>query len=280
MTSGKKDDPKAGELPMDDPSKGKGEKPAEDAAERVASAGPEARVGDNPLPNEPDTYDPNDPRPDGNRDDPMTGRHPPGYDPTHEPGEFQGFNQDATKTDADLEMAWLGDALEQRGYGAANPAKGAIDAIDGLERDADKAARAGNGGGGKRRPSYAGDPGRKGRKVGPPKGETVDMAPAELIERINDAEEVEIVFSDGENEITGLPPVPVIGNNPWRTTGAGLLLQNTEIELHGPGYGQTAYQIAGYGLFLDGKLAAYRQRPDVVNVGVNQTVKLVDDVVF
>lgn len=50
--------------------------------------------------------------------------------------------------------------------------------------------------------------------------------------------------------------------------------------VEGPGPGDRPYEIAGYGLMLDGDQVAWRDRPDVLRVGPGQRIDLTGDVIF
>lgn len=64
------------------------------------------------------------------------------------------------------------------------------------------------------------------------------------------AGDVEIVFSDGRQEIAGLKPVLVSGTSLWETRPMGRML-NRPIDVSGPAEGRGAYRIAGFGLLDD-----------------------------
>ena len=117
------------------------------------------------------------------------------------------------------------------------------------------------------------------RKIAPLlKDGEVGPSSAQLLEAIAGASEVEIAFSDGRQEIAGLDPIRVEGDV-WRASQAGLRLDLREpLEVIGPDKG--AYELAGYGLLLDGKLVAYRPRIDVWRIAANQRVNLNGDVTF
>lgn len=117
------------------------------------------------------------------------------------------------------------------------------------------------------------------RKVAPPKGEHVALAPGDLLELIGAADEVVIVFSDGRQEIAGVPALEVSGDA-WKVTGAGLALSGVDVLIHGPAHGQSPYAIHGYGLLLDGEQVAYATAVDVRQVGPHAQVRLSDDIVF
>lgn len=95
---------------------------------------------------------------------------------------------------------------------------------------------------------------------------------------IADAETVEIAFSDGKQEIAGLPPFAIEGNA-WRMSGMGVML-TTPLRLHGPAREQAPYKIAGYALILDGKPAAFSLRSDPIVMAAGSTFELTNEVFF
>lgn len=119
-------------------------------------------------------------------------------------------------------------------------------------------------------------PQAKARKIGPVKDQPDAAA---LLAAIADAETVEIAFSDGKAEVTGIPAVAIEGNA-WAVTPSGLALKLPELLVRGPAFGGTAFTVAGYGLFLDGTLTAYAQRSDALAIGAGATFDLKDDIVF
>lgn len=98
-----------------------------------------------------------------------------------------------------------------------------------------------------------------------------------LAEAIAAAGEVEIAFSDGKREIAGIDLIQVEGDA-WKPSLHGLMLREP-VEIAGPAKGP-GFQIAGYGLLLDGKLVAYTARSSPVNVPVGGKVRLADDIAF
>lgn len=141
-----------------------------------------------------------------------------------------------------------------------------------LKADAAKAKRA---------PAAKASAAPKVRKIKPITLKDGDMplTPAELKALIDDAEAVEVAFSDGKQEIAGLPAQDISGDA-WHVGVAGLQLRLPELIVHGPGVGQPGYSLAGYGLIIDGDLVAYSDRGGVLTIAPGATVNLASDVVF
>lgn len=120
------------------------------------------------------------------------------------------------------------------------------------------------------------------REVAPielPKGRKPYSA-RRLLELIDAAEKVEVVASDGKQEVMAVKPLEVTGTKPWRVTAVGLQLELPVWLVHGPKAGDPPYQLAGWGLFIDGKLRAYRARPRTLQMGGGQQYNLGGDVIF
>jgi hypothetical protein len=148
----------------------------------------------------------------------------------------------------------------------------ALAALEKAEKSADRAkARAAA--------ATAGETSATLRKIGPDVRGLEEIEPDEMLEAIRKADKVEVVFSDGERELA-LPPATISGEA-WRKTPGGLMLDVPELLVHGPGTGQRGFSLAGYGLMLDGKLAAYAPRAaGELSIGQGVTYDLKDDVVF
>lgn len=102
-----------------------------------------------------------------------------------------------------------------------------------------------------------------------------------LLAAIGEAGEVLIVASDGEREVPGIPALAVTGGaSAFRATPAGLLLAGPDFTVSGPGELDKAWQVAGFGLLLDGKIAAWGPLPRVVNIGGGTRRQLASDVLF
>ncbi|CAD7335173.1 hypothetical protein FIM10_01860 [Sphingomonadales bacterium 56] len=159
---------------------------------------------------------------------------------------------------------------------------GSADRISELEKDnadlrnkldaAQKAAKAGKAATGEKKPG-------KPRKLGPIANAPEDAGEraAELRERIADADQVEILFADGDRD-SGLPPA-VISGEAWAYHARGLKL-TVPLDLHGPGHGGQAFRVTGYALLIDGKQVAWADRLDPVQVGVGQHIRIEDDIFF
>lgn len=106
-----------------------------------------------------------------------------------------------------------------------------------------------------------------------------DMTPAYLFELVAAADLVEIVFSDGKQEVAGLGPVVVEGDA-WKMTNTGLKLHVPTLQVHGPAAGKPPYRVTGYALLLDGEQVCWSQRHEQLTIGAGQTFNLADDIVF
>ena len=105
------------------------------------------------------------------------------------------------------------------------------------------------------------------------------LEPEDLRELIENADLVEIAFSDGKREIPGLPPQHIAGDA-WRTIAAGLKLEGVPLSVSGPAPGAPVYNLAGFALLLDGEQVAWGARATQRPIGPGQTYNLADDVVF
>lgn len=117
------------------------------------------------------------------------------------------------------------------------------------------------------------------RKVGPLKDG--NPTTAELREMLADADDVELVFSDGRSELKGIEPRTIAGDA-WIDSLNGLKLNGVDLTVYGPGVGSTggAHSLAGYGLLIDGKQVAWAERPAALTIGAGSTFNLSDDVIF
>lgn len=101
----------------------------------------------------------------------------------------------------------------------------------------------------------------------------------DLLELINAAEKVEVAFSDGERELSGILPV-LISGDAWKQQMNGLKLTVPSMTIHGPGRNDAPLKLSGYGLLLDGDLVAYQARGDVLLLSPGGQYDLKDDVIF
>lgn len=97
----------------------------------------------------------------------------------------------------------------------------------------------------------------------------------ELGAAIADADDVEIVFSDGKKEIEGVPARSIEGDV-WRNHTLGRMLRDPVMI----GGATVPTQLVGYALFVDGKQVAWTPRSDAINLAPGQSVQLVDDIYF
>jgi hypothetical protein len=103
---------------------------------------------------------------------------------------------------------------------------------------------------------------------------------AGLLAHIGDAETVELAFSDGTHELADAAPL-VISGAAWSVSGNRLFLSGVDVPLYGASREGSPFTLAGYGLFVDGRLAAYAPRvngPLQVSPGTQHSLN--DDVVF
>lgn len=178
----------------------------------------------------------------------------------------------AGKTAEEAHTAAL-DALTKERDEALASAKTATDALD----KATKAAA--------KKPASRSDKAKAPRKVGPINRGKDDAGAdkpnptgAELLELIKDADEVEIAFSDGTQEIAGI--APILPGDDLTIAGGRLKLNTPDITVHGPAYGAGTATLRGYGLILDGKLVAYADRGGDLQIVPNTTYQLAGDVIF
>ena len=108
------------------------------------------------------------------------------------------------------------------------------------------------------------------------------LPPSELLELIEDADELEIVFVDRElREVPGLPPRKISGaGGAWLVRGSTLRLTVPDLQVHGPGPGQPPFRVHGYVLLADGEQVAAHQRHEPLAIAAGQTMQLKDDIGF
>ena len=116
----------------------------------------------------------------------------------------------------------------------------------------------------------------KPRKIGA-LGEDKALAGDDLRKAIDDADEVQIAFSDGTREVHGIAPINVAGDA-WGDHQFGLVLKE-DATIEGPREGSSV-TIDGYALILDGKHVAYARRSTPLQVAPGQRVSLKDDIIF
>lgn len=113
-------------------------------------------------------------------------------------------------------------------------------------------------------------------------GEEVDgqWVPREamLLERIREAGTIEVAFSDGKREL-GISPV-LLNAEAFRIGQAGVQLALETVIVNGPARdGGRGFELRGYALLLDGKLAAWRDR-DALTIPPGAQMNLAGDIVF
>lgn len=99
----------------------------------------------------------------------------------------------------------------------------------------------------------------------------------DLRKAIDDADEVQIAFSDGTREVLGIPPINVTGDA-WGDHQFGTVLKEAAT-IEGPREGSSV-TIDGYALLLDGKQVAYSRRSTPLQVAPGQRVSLANDIIF
>ena len=118
----------------------------------------------------------------------------------------------------------------------------------------------------------------KPRPIGP-----IDkpLGARDLLELVASARTVEVAFSDGKSEILELKPREIVGGKAaFAIGGRGLVLTVPDFTINGPRAGERPYRLAGYGLFLDGELAAYGARTETLTVAPGAQYNLKGDAVF
>lgn len=117
------------------------------------------------------------------------------------------------------------------------------------------------------------------RDVGPLKKQ---KSGRDLLEAIGDADQVELVFSDGQAELVDLKPRTISADGFELLGNDRVRLKVDELRVHGPRPGEAGapYGLRGYGLLLDGKQVAWAGRPEQLSIGAGTQLELKDDVVF
>jgi len=105
----------------------------------------------------------------------------------------------------------------------------------------------------------------------------LESVPQQLAELVAAAETVEVVPSDGKNEIEAIGAIRIEGSA-WRVSQAGLQLTIEQLLVYGPAMGQAAYEVAGYGLLLDGELVHYTDRGEPIEIQPGATQNIAQDI--
>lgn len=122
-------------------------------------------------------------------------------------------------------------------------------------------------------------PGEKAAKARTFKNSEERALVVAMRDAIADAETVEICFTSGGKEVLGLPPVSVQGDA-WKEGPNGLMLTEP-VMLYGPAHGQGGFSFDGFGLLIDGKPFAYRERlGGSLQVGPGGKLELRDDIIL
>jgi hypothetical protein len=110
----------------------------------------------------------------------------------------------------------------------------------------------------------------------------IKPTPAQLREAIEAAEQVDVVLSDGVDEIKADQATRDVTGDTWKDTPQGLKLMVDEWLVHGAGMGSQvgSLSIAGYALLVDGNQISWAPRPEPLVVNPGATVNLKDDVIF
>lgn len=122
------------------------------------------------------------------------------------------------------------------------------------------------------------------RKLGAPPSKRgaeplAELTAAQLLELIDDADDVEIVASDGRSELDGVPGFGVSEGGLVERRGQ-LVLEVPSMRITGPNTGAAQRTIAGFALVVDGEQVAWSQLPDPIPLGAGQEYELKDSVVF
>lgn len=105
------------------------------------------------------------------------------------------------------------------------------------------------------------------------------LKPFELQEKLAGGE-YEVVFADGDKEITGIEPL-LVRPGGWRGVKRGVALVDDEVLVHGAANGEAPFSLTGFGLFdRKGKQVAYRELPEPITVEAGKTVGLRNTITF
>lgn len=105
------------------------------------------------------------------------------------------------------------------------------------------------------------------------------VSAAELLKAIEDADVIELAFSDGHHEVMGVPPRQVEAGG-FRLQRGRLLFVDGPLEVAGPGEEGQPYSIAGAALLLDGRQVGWSPFAQALAVGAGQRVNVAGSVIF
>lgn len=99
----------------------------------------------------------------------------------------------------------------------------------------------------------------------------------DLVDLIEDADDVQILFSDGRQELAGIPPASISGKA-WRAENGRVILTAPSLEVTGGG--TNVQQLVAYALMIDGEIVAVKDRPEPLSIRPGQKYQLANDVIF
>ncbi len=121
------------------------------------------------------------------------------------------------------------------------------------------------------------------RKAQPPKmrkcGLLKDVFSSDDFAALIGSEPIEIVFSDGKNEIRGLDPLVVAGAGAWVKHTEGKWLLKQKFTLQGPAIGEAPNRVVGVGLFVGGDQFAWAEFFEPLILQPGERVELVDHII-
>lgn len=100
-----------------------------------------------------------------------------------------------------------------------------------------------------------------------------------LLQLVDEADQVELAFSNGRTEIPGVPPVRLTGE-PLVLRRGTLRLATESLQVTGPNTAKAPPSLAGFALVLDGEQVAWAPLSSPLSLGAGQTYELKDSVVF
>lgn len=100
---------------------------------------------------------------------------------------------------------------------------------------------------------------------------------AELMDLIQDADEIQLLFSDGKAELAGVAPKKIEAAA-WRKHSDRVLLMLPSLTISS--VADRPQQLVAYALMIDGDIVAVRPRFDPLTVKPNQRMELAGDVIF